>query len=577
MRTTQERIAWTHALNTLEDAPERVVREMQHTAYNQAFLRQQAGNTNACRPTHVTTMTVSLSWDPSQRPDQAMMIAAATSFLEHMGWSQHQALIIGHNDTAHPHCHLLLNRIHPQSGLTLDQNWDRTRASRWAFAYERDNGPVFCLVRELKHARGLKVEGQNLPYRQRKMWRDLGREAIIDPDHSAALRSGEWNTLKPTQKRQRLDFWKQSVDQRRQLRAAIRDEVKAEFKPEWHAYAKQRDARRREAEQFDQATRRALHHHARHGPLHGVDAVQQLKQRQEAYHQQLRHDLFLQRTAINDRMRQRYAELAAPALDKLNQDRARLSRAALQGPGGDRPDLLAGYAANQNRAQLLLPEQIKGYKEHAIQHAARRARYAEARRQVAPRVAQDNRPVDRLREQRDGHRDALIHHYVAQQTVSGRGRDGGGRSARQTRTPHQSRKAIQLAKAAYEAERAATLLALRAEAHSRKAGALSNLAMHYQAKAADLRSRLRGSELADALSALYREQKAAERALGEQLAGEARQRRRSVLRKLQQRRGKRRKLLLEEARAAAKPPPKSQRRRPRKHRKPKPTGPRARR
>ncbi len=85
VRNTTERIAWTHAFNTLEEAPERVVREMQYTAYNQNFIRHQAGNTNACRPTHVTTMTVSLSWQPEQQPDKAKMIDTARSFLDHMG------------------------------------------------------------------------------------------------------------------------------------------------------------------------------------------------------------------------------------------------------------------------------------------------------------------------------------------------------------------------------------------------------------------------------------------------------------------------------------------------------------
>jgi hypothetical protein len=452
IRTTQERIAWTHSFNTMEDDPERVVREMQYVAYNQNFIRQQSGITTQTRRTDVTVMTVSLSWEPSQRPDKEMMIDTARSFLHAMGWAEHQTLVIAHNDTAHPHIHLLINRIHPTTGLTLDQGWDRTRASRWGLAYEREHGKVFCEARELKYDRGLKVEGQNFPYSQWKMWRELAREGMIEPEHSAALRSGEWDMLKATQKRDRLDFWKQSSDQRRQLRAAIRDEVKAEFKPEWHAYAKQRDARRREAQQFDRETRRALHHYARHGPLHGVDAVQQLKDRQQAYHQQLRHDLFLQRTAIYERMKQRYAELEAPALDRHRQDRASLYPAVLQGQGGERrqlhrdqagdhrrPDLLASYAANENRAQLLTLEQIRAYKEHAIQRAAQRAGFAEARRQVAPLVRQDNRPGDRPREQTDARqektekelhrerREALLQQYAGQQQARGRDRGGGGR------------------------------------------------------------------------------------------------------------------------------------------------------
>jgi len=72
----------------------------------------------------------------------------------------------------------------------------------------------------------------------------------------------------------------------------------------------------------------------------------------------------------------------------------------------------------------------------------------------------------------------------------------------------EKRKAAKLAKAAYQAERGGVLTALRAEAHSRRSSALSQLAIEYQAKAAGLRSRFKGNELLDALAALYREQKA---------------------------------------------------------------------
>ena len=97
--------------------------------------------------------------------------------------------------------------------------------------------------------------------------------------------------------------------------------------------------------------------------------------------------------------------------------------------------------------------------------------------------------------------------------------------------------------------------------------------MHYQAKAGDLRARLKGDELVAALAVLYREQHDAERTISAQLAAEARQRQRTVLRELQLRRNNRRKQLTEEARAAAKTPPR--RRRPSQRRKPTTKGPRA--
>jgi hypothetical protein len=42
-RLTDERVAWTYALNTLEDEPEAVLAEMRQTALDQSLLKQLAG------------------------------------------------------------------------------------------------------------------------------------------------------------------------------------------------------------------------------------------------------------------------------------------------------------------------------------------------------------------------------------------------------------------------------------------------------------------------------------------------------------------------------------------------------
>ena len=61
-----------------------------------------------------------------------------------MGWSEHQAVYIGHDDTAHPHMHIVLNRVHPETGLTLDDYKDHKRARAWALDYEREHGRIWC-------------------------------------------------------------------------------------------------------------------------------------------------------------------------------------------------------------------------------------------------------------------------------------------------------------------------------------------------------------------------------------------------------------------------------------------------
>jgi hypothetical protein len=131
-RLTTDRVAWTHSLNTLEDEPQAVLDEMRQTALDQGMLKQLAGNRGDGRPTERTVMTVALAWSPDQSPDRAQMIDAGVSFLDHMGWQEHQVLFVAHNDTAHPHVHLIINRVHPESGMTLDDNWSKRRSQRVA-------------------------------------------------------------------------------------------------------------------------------------------------------------------------------------------------------------------------------------------------------------------------------------------------------------------------------------------------------------------------------------------------------------------------------------------------------------
>ena len=152
-RLTTERVSWTYALNTLENEPEAVILEMQHTAMNQQLLKHLSGSRGDGRPTERTVMTVALAWSPEQSPDREQMIAAGESYLKHMGWQDHQVLFVAHNDTKHPHVHLIINRVHPDTGMTMDSNWSKTRAQKWALAYEREHGRVYCQAREAKYGR----------------------------------------------------------------------------------------------------------------------------------------------------------------------------------------------------------------------------------------------------------------------------------------------------------------------------------------------------------------------------------------------------------------------------------------
>jgi hypothetical protein len=411
-RLTTERVAWTYAVNTLEEDPARVLAEMRRTCFDQQYLKMTSGNRLDGSRTQKPVFTVALSWSPDEpAPGKQQMIEGGHSYLQHMGWEAHQALFVCHTDTKHPHLHLIINAVHPETGMTMDANWYKTRSSRWGLAYERENGKVLCLAREARHGRAATADGPVLHYGQWKTWEQLRKDADREPEYTRALQSGEWSALKAGQRAERMAFWKETGEMRHQLRAAIRDEVRAEFGPDWQAYTLQRDERKKAAQTFDRETRHALRHYRAHGPLHGLTSVKEIKERQDAYHTQLKEELAEQRAGIYARMKERTAELVAPALDKLAEDRkapyqqllarGRGEKATLtadQAQGVRRQDTLSGYdPANQNRPGALSVVQIKAYKEHAIKVAAEHKAFADARGELAPeqsRPRADPRPRD---------------------------------------------------------------------------------------------------------------------------------------------------------------------------------------
>src|SRR5258708_6228602 len=63
-------------------------------------------------------------------------------YLKAMGWREHQALLIPHTDTAHPHLHIILNRVHPETGLVLNDWREQQRSQRWGDRYDKEQGLI---------------------------------------------------------------------------------------------------------------------------------------------------------------------------------------------------------------------------------------------------------------------------------------------------------------------------------------------------------------------------------------------------------------------------------------------------
>src|SRR5262245_30464764 len=98
---TTERVAFTAARNLANTDPHAALDEMWRTAEDAAHLKQRSGYAPSGRKTVSPVKTVSLAWAPGQSPTREEMCAAADSFLKAMGWGEHQALYVAHNDTRH--------------------------------------------------------------------------------------------------------------------------------------------------------------------------------------------------------------------------------------------------------------------------------------------------------------------------------------------------------------------------------------------------------------------------------------------------------------------------------------------
>ena len=263
---------------------------MWHTTENQAWLKHQAGVKRGGRVCEDPVKTLSLAWHKDDKPTPEHMIEAADSFLKHMGWDQHQAVYVGHNDTEHKHIHIILNRVHPENGRTLDDYRDQPRAQKWALAYEKEHGQVRCELREVRAAerenrpvdlereqtaraqpeppqqqQAPTAERQPEPEQQRQPANDhlphnvimIGRpfekEFNAQEQARAELDAKDREQLKIEQRAEREAFFKDGAKLFKAARHAVYDEVRKDYAPEWKQFYKECDAARLSADAWSQS------------------------------------------------------------------------------------------------------------------------------------------------------------------------------------------------------------------------------------------------------------------------------------------------------------------------------------
>lgn len=83
---------------------------------------------------------VALAFDPADPVTRGGMERVADRVLRDVGLAGHQALLVAHDDRAHPHVHLMVNRVHPETGRAWDRAHDYRRLEASLRAVEQELG-----------------------------------------------------------------------------------------------------------------------------------------------------------------------------------------------------------------------------------------------------------------------------------------------------------------------------------------------------------------------------------------------------------------------------------------------------
>ncbi|MCY3612028.1 MAG: relaxase/mobilization nuclease domain-containing protein, partial [Gemmatimonadetes bacterium] len=119
-------------------------RLMAATARAAPDLKRLAGGSPGGRKLAKPVLHYSLSWARDETPDKGEVSRAVDESLVALGLEGHEALIVAHEDTRHPHVHVIANRVDPETGKAAPLGNSKLRLSRWAEGYEREQGRIRC-------------------------------------------------------------------------------------------------------------------------------------------------------------------------------------------------------------------------------------------------------------------------------------------------------------------------------------------------------------------------------------------------------------------------------------------------
>ena len=272
---TSDRVQFTEVRNMMEVGPHTATRIMIGTAARADELKQAAGVASTGRKaTSGPVFAFSLEWHPDELPsrDRDEMLKAADHALKLLKLDDRQAVIVAHQDTDHPHVHIIVNRVHPETGkMATIAKPDVLKLDRWAYEYERDRGRIFSPNRAQKYQQQDRNRDHHPEDERKKYVADKKAEQERTRGQFTSAASGKIKSpatiLKELSDAQKVDHKTQWVDlssKNKEARgevytafdAKIQEAInnhKAECKPIWRVYFKEERAAALQWEQWERA------------------------------------------------------------------------------------------------------------------------------------------------------------------------------------------------------------------------------------------------------------------------------------------------------------------------------------
>lgn len=120
------RLAWMETRNLFVDDMDKVP----------SMMRATASRSRKCQKPVYHFL---ISWRQDEAPADPTMRDVADRALIDLGLQDHQAVLAAHRDTAHRHLHIMVNRVHPETGKAwhTGKDWERLERSIARQALER--------------------------------------------------------------------------------------------------------------------------------------------------------------------------------------------------------------------------------------------------------------------------------------------------------------------------------------------------------------------------------------------------------------------------------------------------------